>query len=498
MPGRAADLIEIPGSLWQRAEMIKALRERDIGRVFHLLHQYAGLSQTRLAIACDMTQPKISGIMRGIAQVEHLDVFERIANGLDMPDPARVALGLAPKASPVIAAPAQARQPDRANLDIPSWNTRTALDAPAFSGLLSADPGDSEEDETPVQRRAFVGLTGASLFGAILADNTRGPADSIEPFAVVLAAYSPDSAGAAIDAPPDMAALAAAVARAKRDYQACRYADVTRDLPPLLTRLQAACAVLDAPARFRAYTLSAEAHHVAASVLLKVGDQGLGWLAADRSMQAARASQDPVTVASSARIVTHAMMSGGHLGAATSTASNLAARLDHDVPSHNPESLSVYGSLLLRGAVAAAQHDDRGNAHELLTEAEDAGRRLGEDRNLRWTAFGPTNAKLHRVNIAVTLGDAGTAIDVARTVDLDKITVTERKATFLIDTARAFLQCGKHEKAYLALRAAQQMAPEEIAGRVAVHRIVLDLITTAPPSIQRQAEDFGQLIGVTR
>jgi hypothetical protein len=62
---------------------------------------------------------------------------------------------------------------------------------------------------------------------------------------------------------------------------------VTKDLPALLSRLQAACAVLDGQARLQAYTLSAEAHHVAASILIKVGDQGLGWLAADRSMQAA-------------------------------------------------------------------------------------------------------------------------------------------------------------------------------------------------------------------
>jgi hypothetical protein len=98
------------------------------------------------------------------------------------------------------------------------------------------------------------------------------------------------------------------------------------------------------------------------------------------------------------------------------------------MPSPDPESLSVYGSLLLRGAMAAARHDDRHTAYELLAEAEDSSARLGDDLNLRWTAFGPTNARLHRINIAVTLGDAGTALDVARTVDLAKVTVTERKA----------------------------------------------------------------------
>ncbi len=495
VPGRAADASEIPESLWQRPEMIEALRSRDIGRVFHLVHQYAGMSQTRIAIAYDSTQPKVSGIMRGIARVESLDVFERIAAGLKMPDSARIALGLAPAMRPGPAAQTVPKPREQPISDIPSRNIHPALVAPAVSDLLSADPGDGEEAR--VRRRTFVGLTGASLFGAILSDTPR-PASGIESIAAVLAAYSPDPPAAVATAPPNMPALAADVAQAKRDYQACRYSDVTRDLPGLIGRLQAACAVLDEPARFRAYTLSAEAHHVAASILLKAGDPGLGWLAADRSMQAARASHDPVTIASSARIITHAMMNSGHLRIAASTASTLATSLSRDFESDDPESLSVYGSLLLRGAIAAAQGDDRHTAHELLTEAEDAGTRLGEDLNLRWTAFGPTNAKLHRVNIAIALGDAGTAIDVARTVDLDKIDVTERKASFLVDTARALLQCGRHERAYLALRAAEQIAPEEITGRPAVHRIITDLMTSAPPSIQRQAAAFGRTIGMSQ
>jgi hypothetical protein len=52
-----------------------------------------------------MTQPKISGIMRGTAKVETLEVFERIADGLNMPGPARIALGLAPHAPPVTSSP---------------------------------------------------------------------------------------------------------------------------------------------------------------------------------------------------------------------------------------------------------------------------------------------------------------------------------------------------------------------------------------------------------
>jgi hypothetical protein len=364
--------------------------------------------------------------------------------------------------------------------------------------MFSAGFEDREEEEDPVRRRTFVGLTGVSLIGAILADTQGGGSDDLESLTSALATYWPPAEGTGNDQPPDMPALGDAVSQAKTDYQACRYSKVTKDLPALLARLRAACAVLDGQARFQAFTLSAEAHHVAASILLKTGDNGLGWLAADRSMQAARASQDPVTIGSSARIVTHAMMSSGHLKAAASTASSLASKLNRDLRAHDPETLSVYGSLLLRGAIAAAQHDDRHTAYELLAEADDSSARLGDDRNLRWTAFGPTNARLHRVNIAVTLGDAGTALDVARTVDLDKVTVTERKAAFFVDTARAFLQCRKDDKALLSLQAAEEIAHEEVAGRPVVHRLVRDLVSSPAPSTRRHAEAFAQRIGVAR
>ena len=89
--------MDIPASLWQRAEMRQALHRRDIGHVFRLVRQYAGASQTQIAIACGTTQPKVSDIMRDIQKVKELAVFERIADGLDMPDRARADLGLAPR-----------------------------------------------------------------------------------------------------------------------------------------------------------------------------------------------------------------------------------------------------------------------------------------------------------------------------------------------------------------------------------------------------------------
>ena len=468
MPGRADDLIQIPASFWARPETITALRSRDIGRFFALVQQYTGASQTQIGIACGMSQGKISAIMRGIQQVEKLEVFERIADGLHLPDPARISLGLA------------ARHPQ----------------APSASGLSTLDEGDRQEDD-PVRRRTFVGLTGATMVSAILdgIPQPSPPADA-EALASVLTGHSVEAAEP--EAAPDIAALTAAADNARRQYQACRYSGLIPRLPGLLSRLDTACQRLDGDDQLRAFTLSADVHHVAAGLLLKLDDRGLASVAADRSMRAALASQDPVTIAASARIITHTLMDGHHLAAAITTASGYAQRLDHDIATHSPESLSVYGSLLLRGAVAAAQHDKRATAYEFLAEADDAAQRLGTDGNLRWTAFGPVNARQHQVNIAVTLGDAGTAVDVARSIDLSAIPVTERKASLLIDTARAFLQWGRHENACIALRAAWEIAPEEVTGRPSVHRLVRDLITTAPPSIRRNAEQFAHQIGITR
>jgi len=96
MPRSANDLIDIPATLWQRPAMIEALKQRDIGRVFQLVAQYTGSSQTQIGIACILSQGKVSDIERGVQRVQELEVYERIANGLRMPPAARIALGLAP------------------------------------------------------------------------------------------------------------------------------------------------------------------------------------------------------------------------------------------------------------------------------------------------------------------------------------------------------------------------------------------------------------------
>ncbi|MFD9861734.1 helix-turn-helix domain-containing protein [Streptomyces alboflavus] len=93
--GTALEPIELPDWAWERAEVRQALRARDMGAVFRHVQQYAGASQARIATAAGMTQGRVNEIINGRREVSRLDVYERIANGLRMPDDARHLLGLA-------------------------------------------------------------------------------------------------------------------------------------------------------------------------------------------------------------------------------------------------------------------------------------------------------------------------------------------------------------------------------------------------------------------
>ncbi|MEV4870812.1 helix-turn-helix domain-containing protein [Streptomyces syringium] len=87
--------IELPEWAWQRAEVRQALRSRDVGALLRCVQRYGGASQARIAIATGLTQSRVNEVINGRREVSRLDVYERIADGLNMPDNARHLLGLA-------------------------------------------------------------------------------------------------------------------------------------------------------------------------------------------------------------------------------------------------------------------------------------------------------------------------------------------------------------------------------------------------------------------
>ena len=86
--------IALPDWVWQKPDVREALRARNVGAIFRIVQQH-GHSQGRIATACGMAQGRVNEIINGRREVSQLDVFERVAEGLAMPDDARHLLGLA-------------------------------------------------------------------------------------------------------------------------------------------------------------------------------------------------------------------------------------------------------------------------------------------------------------------------------------------------------------------------------------------------------------------
>jgi hypothetical protein len=76
---------ELPGALLADAEMIRACRARDFSTVFTLVRRRAGIYPSRIAALCGMTPSRVGEIMSGQRKLAHIDVIERVADGLRIP-----------------------------------------------------------------------------------------------------------------------------------------------------------------------------------------------------------------------------------------------------------------------------------------------------------------------------------------------------------------------------------------------------------------------------
>ncbi|MFE9960595.1 helix-turn-helix domain-containing protein [Micromonospora sp. NPDC005299] len=87
--------LRIPVNVWFDKAVCESLSRRDIGALFRRLSRLTGASQTRIGAAVGLEQGYVSRVMAG-RKITSIEVLERVADGLDMPDESRMALGLAP------------------------------------------------------------------------------------------------------------------------------------------------------------------------------------------------------------------------------------------------------------------------------------------------------------------------------------------------------------------------------------------------------------------
>jgi transcriptional regulator with XRE-family HTH domain len=295
--------------------------------------------------------------------------------------------------------------------------------------------------------------------------------------------------------PVPLPVLRQRINRAWAAFQTSRYSILGPQVPQLLAASQLAARELDGDAKLRASGLLAESYQLAAILMLKLGESNAAWVAADRGILAAERAEDPLVVASGARILAYAFLGAGHFAKAKELTISAAGVLEPGLGNASPAHLSLYGALLLKSAMAAAYQGDSISSRALLNEAGSTAGRLGVDANHAFTAFGPTNVGVHRVSAAVALGDGGAALQHAKAVHPVHLPVVERRAQYLVDVARGHGQAGGDDQALRALLTAEHLAPEEIRYQPAARALVAELLhrerSGRKPELRALAERVG-------
>ncbi|MEU8999288.1 helix-turn-helix transcriptional regulator [Streptomyces caniferus] len=297
------------------------------------------------------------------------------------------------------------------------------------------------------------------------------------------------------DEPPALEHLRANVKEALDAYQVSRYGFATRQLPLVLTDALAASRAYRGLEGQEAHAQLALAYHGAAMVLGKVGESELAWIAADRGLAAAQQSGRNTVTGSLFRAVTHCLMATGRFTAAIQLVNDAAAAMQPGLGTANDEYLSVYGTLFLAGAMAAARAEDRATTQTFLREADETAQRLGADANHMWSAFGPTNVAIHCVATSGELGDIQVAADLGQRIDTSGLPV-ERRVRHSMEVARALSTWNRTDEALAILLEAERVAPEQVRHHYLSRELVIGWVRGTRGRPSQPVADLARRLGV--
>jgi transcriptional regulator with XRE-family HTH domain len=289
--------------------------------------------------------------------------------------------------------------------------------------------------------------------------------------------------------------LSFAVEEAWRLYQNCQFAGLGESLPGLLADARLATQERSSGAEHvEALKLFALACHVAAVLLRKLRETNLAWTAVDQGDMAAAESGDPATMLALRRGVAHVQLGAGMAAEAVNVTLDAADDLDRGWWRSTPASLSLYGTLFLNGAVAAARMRNRALADHMMDKAHEAAQVLGGDSNEMWTSFGPSNVAIHRLALALEFEDLQLALDVAPSVRAAGLPV-ERRGRARLDVARTYAETGRTDEAIDHLKRAYRTAPEQIKA----HEFARDLARRLHKrSRRRDVQDLAVRLGAIK
>jgi len=370
------------------------------------------------------------------------------------------------------------------------WRLRRGLTRRQFAERVGRSP--SWVDKIESGERALVrlpmleqvaealGIRVETLTGASSTEPHRSPLDAVD-VSALRTALQRVPAFTSLYGTPDTEPTARDIRRLRHQveylwtsFQHARYSVIGGHLPRLLVETQDMLQAAPDTERTAARETLSLAYQLTASTMWKLKERDLAWLAAERGFCLAEAVGDPLLISDAARRVGHGLMHTGHADQALDLLRADMDRLDADLGTADAEYLSVYGMLPLMASVVAATKQQTATAREFIAVGSVIADRLGQDSNEHWTAFGPTNAKLHQVNVFVELREYGDALATAACVDPAGLSLLpqERRAAYLVDVARAEAGNGALRAALERLREADRVASEEVRCRPLARELI--------------------------
>jgi transcriptional regulator with XRE-family HTH domain len=436
--------------------------ERWLGEVVRAARARHGLTLAELGNRTGYSAAQVSRYERGVTPLRDVTVLRRFARALAIP---LGELGLA--------VTGQGRGSDYA---------RAAAASDMSSGLapsrVAGGPGGRDDD---VRRRHLLAALGAAAAGAAAsraggAVPLTGPRDP--DVGDVLVSRLRD-AMLGLTPPParvPAGAVRAGLDGALADFRDSRYRRLSVTLPRLIAAGHAVAA--DGGDSREPNALLAGIYTLTTRMLIKLDDQQLGWMAADRARVLASGGGDALAVGEAARnLAVLARKAGWHEQASSIALSAAGSPL---LLGKSPRLAAERGLLIQSAAYTAARAGDRDGMRELTGEAASIAAGLGERVLLRdhGGGFTPATVQLHRVSAENYAGDPGAAVAAALRIVPAGLPTTERRARYWTDTARAYANWGRRDDCVNALLAAEREAPEETHARPAVRDLLSGLLVT--------------------
>jgi transcriptional regulator with XRE-family HTH domain len=275
-----------------------------------------------------------------------------------------------------------------------------------------------------------------------------------------------------------------------------RFPALSEALVELVPRLERASREATGDGVKAVHVERARAYQAVAAAFARQNEPDAAWVAADRAITAAELSGQPLEVVAGHFRLAHAFIRLRRYDQAERVTAAALDTLEPLAQQDNapPELLSLCGAMHLVHAVISGHESNRATAREHLARAAKLGDRLGEDRNDFDTEFGPTNVRLHMVAVAVDLGDAGEALDIAAHLDASGLS-PERQSRLLMDVARAHAQRRHVGEALTALLDAERVAPDYVRSHHLAHDTIADLFAQSARRPPTELADLAQRSG---